>query len=439
MATKQTAAQATRESVDAGVRDGRGSAEDAPPVTVTKSMRNTLLPLADKFREICEENGGEHGNRKLEAPEVLLALLLAFFNPSLRTLRDMDLVSQRSEGLDWLGKRLPKTTLSDSLACLDPELLRPLIADLMARMPAVDHRHAELMQLTKKVIAVDGSFFNLAADVAWAISQRPRGKKSAKVARLNLHLDCASGVPEGVSVSGSGESESGVLRKNLTPGEIHVCDRGFYSHALIAEAVKKEADFVIRVRGNAQFTAEEKRVLETDGDSFGVVSDRIGRLAEWKGDDESPLLREVVVEVENREGGTTRIRLLTTLLDLPARMIAMIYQRRWQVELFFRWLKVTANFRHLLSHSKRGVQWQFYAGIMAILAMVARTGRKPGKFTLKAVIWSMQGLGDLEGLLEGAKRMEDQMARDSLLRKQRTAKRKAEAEAKDAAAKTTKA
>ena len=54
------------------------------------------------------------------------------------------------------------------------------------------------------------------------------------------------------------------------------------------------------------------------------------------------------------------VKLLTDLLDLPAQLIAELYKHRWEIELFFRWLKVTANFGHLTSHSRNGVTLSFH-------------------------------------------------------------------------------
>ena len=410
--------------------------EESSELRVTKSMRNALLPLIEELRKICEKEGS-HGNRTVEAANLLLALFLAFFNTGMTTLRNMETASEHPDGLEWIGVKTPRTTLSDSLACLNPDLLLPILDDLIQRMPADwAGKNADFADLAKQIIAVDGSFFNLAADVSWALSQKPGGKKNTKAARLNVMLDCERGIPMGVSVRGKGESESAAMIKKLVACVVYVCDRGFYSHALISAILKIDSDFVIRVKSNTQL--EEVKVLpvsKEDAEEWGVISDRLVTPSQWRGEGKAPILRETVLDVSNREGGRTRIRLLTSLKDVAARIVAMVYQRRWQVELFFRWLKVNVHYRHLFSHSPRGVQWQFYAGILATLAMCQQTGRKPGKHTLTAIKLSIAWGTDLSFSLSIAKRHEDQIARDGLLRKERIAKRKKEAQ--ESAAKST--
>jgi IS4 transposase len=86
-------------------------------------------------------------------------------------------------------------------------------------------------------------------------------------------------------------------------------------------------------------------------------------------------LREVIFESPTQDGGV--VRLLTTLLDVPADVIGLLYRYRWQVELFFRWLKCYANFDHLISHSRHGVQLQFYVVVVGMLLMYLHTGSRP--------------------------------------------------------------
>ncbi len=73
--------------------------------------------------------------------------------------------------------------------------------------------------------------------------------------------------------------------------------------------------------------------------------------------------------------------LATNALDLPAELVVLAYQYRWQIELFFRWLKCVLGCRHLLSQSQEGVQLQVYAAIIAALLIGLWIGAKPNKRT----------------------------------------------------------
>ena len=88
--------------------------------------------------------------------------------------------------------------------------------------------------------------------------------------------------------------------------------------------------------------------------------------------------------------------LMTDQLDLPAETIALLYRWRWMIELFFRWLKCTVRFRHLLSESADGIQIQMYCALIATLLIVLWTGRKPTKRTWEMVQFYFQGWASAE-------------------------------------------
>lgn len=79
------------------------------------------------------------------------------------------------------------------------------------------------------------------------------------------------------------------------------------------------------------------------------------------------MVREILIC--NPDNPEPPIRLLTDMLDLPAHIIGLIYLQRWTIELPFRWLKVYANFAHMISHSPRDVETWFYVAMIRTLLM----------------------------------------------------------------------
>ena len=98
------------------------------------------------------------------------------------------------------------------------------------------------------------------------------------------------------------------------------------------------------------------------------------------------------------EQGDT-ILLVTDRLDLPAEVVALIYQHRWQIEIFFRFFKHVLGCRHLLSHCENGIELQTYAAIIACLLIALWTGRKPTLSTYRMLCWYFSGWADEEELL----------------------------------------
>jgi IS4 transposase len=89
----------------------------------------------------------------------------------------------------------------------------------------------------------------------------------------------------------------------------------------------------------------------------------------------------------------------TDRFDISAEIVALLYRHRWKVELFFRWLKHTLNFRHLLSDTRNGVTIQVYAAIIATLLVAIIGRRKPNKRVYVMISLYLVGLASEEELI----------------------------------------
>jgi hypothetical protein len=344
-----------------------------------------------------------HPNRTLFFDDVAVAYLLAFFSPAIRSLRTLDDFSQTAPMRQQTSvDRIPRSTLSDANKVFDPALLEPIIEDLRARVPDLGRADPKLGELTRRVRAVDSSLFTVAATVAWALRQRRPNQKKRAAVRLNLQLAAAAGVPEGVTVTGAGTSEADALMAALEPDVVYVMDRGYVNFDLLGRILRACSDFVLRLKSNTNFTPLKDLPLSEEDRAAGVVSDRVGRLT-GSTDSHPPgaLVREVVILDPDQPDKP--VRLLTSLLDVPAHVVGLVYRWRWKIELFFRWLKVHAHFEHLTSHSENGVAAGFYIAVIGVLLMYIHTRRPVSKYAyalLGMVASGQTTLADITPILE---------------------------------------
>lgn len=391
-----------------------------------------ILPWRE---QLATNFGTSHGNASLQLIDVLIVMLAGFFNPMARSQRLLDALSSQ----EWMKKqtgvqRIARSTLSDALKRFDPQTLRPLIEQLVARVPALKQRDADLNTIAKQVLAADGSFFNLAGDVAWALHHR-RGntEKTQSRVRWNLQLDIQRFTPVDGDFSGAEEaSEPDAFIRRLRPGVIYVVDRAFMHFRFLNAVIERGSNFVVRLKKNNRFDAQSSRPLEARDHEARVLRDEIGVLPgpRSKGNEDcrsctapppAQTLRRVTIWDDRNQ---CEITLLTDLLDVPAYVIAALYRNRWQIELFFKWLKCYASFDHAVSQHPNGITLQFYVAIIATLLLHLATGRRVSKYALFWFGAVARGEATWEQMQAGLARIEREKAleRARLARKRLAAK-----------------
>src|SRR5690606_33563000 len=100
-------------------------------------------------------------------------------------------------------------------------------------------------------------------------------------------------------------------------------------------------------------------------------------------------------------------------------MIGHLYRRRWDIELFFRWLKTCAKWDHLLSQSQNGMTMQFYVALIATLLMAVSTGRKPDRYSFNLMSLAAAGHGSIEDAMAILTRRHAERDRDNERREQK--------------------
>ena len=118
------------------------------------------------------ERVGAHGNRQLFLSDLFVAQLLAFHHPVVRSLRMLETLSTTPVAQHVLQcERLPRSTVSDANKVVDPQLLQPLLADLVQRVDGCELPQ-QLDLLVKRLVAVDGTFLRVVTELLWTLRQR---------------------------------------------------------------------------------------------------------------------------------------------------------------------------------------------------------------------------------------------------------------------------
>jgi hypothetical protein len=232
--------------------------------------------------------------------------------------------------------------------------------------------------------------------------------------------------------------EKSVLRRKLSAGHTYVMDRWYAQFTLWNDIKAAGSSYVCRVRDNSVYDVLHERPLEQSALDAGVLSDQVVEigLSKKPGERANHPTRLVCVRCtphqkrgkgRRKGGGQTGptsdgvLRIVTDLLDVPAEVIAFLYEYRWTIEVFFRFLKQTLGCRHLLSTRREGIQIQIYAAAICCLMLNTLTGRKPAKWTVTLMALYLQGLAGERDVLRELNKPDNagvkQRAKDELWKK----------------------
>jgi hypothetical protein len=382
---------------------------DAKRIGGIKRLRH-LLPLLASLHQVgCERDSA--GNRRLHFDEYVTLVLLCLANPLIDSVRSLQQAGGLEKVAEQLGVgRFSLGSFSESVRVFDPEKLRQVITQLAGEMKSVNADPRLKSHLDQALVMADGTVLDAVATVAKAAWLPFQDGTSKHAWKLHVQFDFDSFLPTDVELTdarNSGKSdEKYVLRTKLKRDCCYVTDRWFAQFKLFNEIVATGSSYVCRVKENSVFEVTEERLLSDEALKAGVVRDAVVRmgLGSKPGDRPDHPVRIVVIEATPHEkrggrrgktagpGNKGTIVIATSLLHVPAEVIALIYRHRWAIEVFFRFFKQILGCKHLLSQRPEGIMIQVYCAIIACMLINLWTSSKPTKRTVEMMGWYFAGV-----------------------------------------------
>jgi hypothetical protein len=217
------------------------------------------------------------------------------------------------------------------------------------------------VDLSNTVYALDATTIDLCLSVfPWA----PFRSTKAAV-KMHTLLDLRGNIPSFIHISNGKWHEVNVFDM-LVPeaGAFYIMDRGYIDFEQLHRLHQAGSFYVIRAKSNLRF--KRRYSLESER-AAGIICDQIGTLTGFYSiqDYPTPLRR---VRIKDDEGKT--LVFLTNNIDLPARTIADLYRCRWQVELFFKWIKQHLRIKSFFGTSENAVKSQIWIAV-SVYVLVA--------------------------------------------------------------------
>jgi hypothetical protein len=291
-----------------------------------------------------------------------MALAQLTFRESLRDIETC--LRAHSSKLYHLGIRggVARSTLADANERRDWRIYQDFAFNLIrvARKLYAHDRFA--VELDNTVYALDTTTIEL------SMSLFPWAHYGGHHAAVKLHtlLDLRGNIPSFLYISGAKTGELTVFDQLIfEPGSFYVLDRGFIDYRRLYRLHQERAYFVIRARSNLQFLRLQSHPVDR---STGPRCDQTimlgGRSSVMQYP--QPLRRVKFFDAEHDR----RLVFLTNHSQLPALSVAQLYRCRWQIELFFKWIKQHLRIKAFFGTSENAVKTQIWIAI-AVYVLVA--------------------------------------------------------------------
>jgi len=277
------------------------------------------------------------------------------------SLRDIaDSLQVKASKLYHLGVvKVKKSTLADANNNRSAEFFQSFFDQTYKRCEAIAPKK-EKFKFKNKLYSLDSSTIDLCLSVfSWANFRSTKGG-----IKLHALLDHDGYIPAFTNITDAKTSDIAIARTlNLPPGSIVTADRAYIDYAWLFKLNKKNNFLVTRLKKNAKYKVTERHpVLKNKG----LTSDQTIVLTGTKASDCPIPLRRIGY----RDPETNKHYVfLTNNFNLAAKTIANIYKSRWQVELFFKWIKQNLKIKTFLGTSKNAVMTQIWIALIAMLIL----------------------------------------------------------------------
>jgi len=321
------------------------------------------------FHRIVARHGGDKGARTLTCAEQFRAM--AFAQLTYReSLRDIEacLLAQAAK-LYHMGFREPvaRSTLADANESRDWRIWEAFAGRLIIQARELSLSEDLGLDLTNTVYALDSTTIDLCLSVfPWA---HFRTTKAA--VKMHTLLDLKGSIPSFIHVSdGKLHDVHALDLLELEAGAIYVMDRGYVDFARLHALHLAGAFFVTRAKSNMKW----HRVYSMPTDrTTGIICDqRIALDGFYTKQDYPAQLRRV--RFNDPDTGKTLV-FITNQMTLPATTICALYKNRWQVELFFKWIKQHLRIKRFFGTSENAVKTQIWIAV-SVYVLVAIIKKK---------------------------------------------------------------
>lgn len=323
-----------------------------------KYVFSQLVSFLDrsKFNRIVTKYDGDKYVKYFTCWNQLLALMFGQLS-NRESLRDLIIALEAHQGKTYhlgLGKNVTRSNLSKANQNRDYRIFESFAYYMVEQ--AQKKLKTSIFNLGSNVYAFDSTTIDLCLVVFWWAKFR---KKKGGI-KIHTLYDIETQIPAFFHITTASVHDSKAMSEiPYETGAYYIFDRGYNCFKSLFKIETLESYFVVRAKSNLQFKAINwKRRLPRN-----ILSDAIGELTIYKSSKDYPShIRKICFWDEEQK---RKFTFLTNAMDLSPLQIAELYKNRWQIELFFKWLKQHLKIKKFWGNTENAVRIQIYSAIIA--------------------------------------------------------------------------
>jgi len=337
-----------------------------------------LLPRYE-FQRIVNQYQGDYRTKRFKCWDQLAAMIFAHIRQE-HSLRDIDIaINAHASKLYHIGiQQCPKSTLADANERRNYRIYEDFAKLLMQRARR-EYANTELaIEVDNAVYALDASIISLTLSLfPWAKFRRAKG-----AIKLHAMLDLRGNIPTFLTITDGKVHD--VKAAPLVPIEsdsIYVVDRGYVDFAWLSYIDKANAFFVTRLKKDLKWT---RVISHPVNKSLGLRCDQEILLGTERLKKLYPKRLRRISFRDSIQGRT--LVFITNHFELPAETIAALYKARWEIELFFKWIKQNLKVKTFYGTSANAVKTQIWIAMVVYLILAILKQRYNLKSSLSKLL-----------------------------------------------------
>lgn len=332
------------------------------------------IKLFEKFIELIDWETLQYSTFKLNTDYKVwkfftkdhLKSMIYFHLAELKGLRELYDYSFLSTRLKAVIKGVSLGNLSHHNNKRDFEVFLPVMNELISRA-LVSLPVNETMKKFGVIKLIDSTTISMCFNFyKWALFRENKAG-----IKIHTEFDLNKGIPETIIVSNAEEHDVTKI-DDLTSEKhcIHIWDKGYVDYKRYDKFTKDEKYFVTRLKDNSELihakglkvTHSKEKLLD---DKAQIIFDKVVKL----GSKPNYITTEQYRIIKIVDASGKELTFLTNLMEFSSEEIAWLYKKRWEIELFFKWIKQNLKFKTMIGHSLNAVMIQIITGIMTFVML----------------------------------------------------------------------